>query len=251
MSWQRDVTRFYFYDKGTAAFNRNYVELSREVERLCQGTIEESYLVDEKPNTDLLLIVRGPRRIKGFAMLRRYQDRYYVILMCSDSGVGRDMMQHVISRARDEGLAAVSLAALPQVINYYRNKLGFALSEDCFEAPRISAEANAVSDRVFRDMDSALEDPQFSQLIGVLLEENLNYKKNCDKADVEECAKWGFTMTLCLAPAAAALPKVVPLPVPEVPPEQLLESIIESERQTAPGPTRRRRRRITTDFYRP
>ena len=108
------------------------------------------------------------------------------------------------------GINRVTLDALPQVINYYRNKFGFRLSKTCHEDHSVEQVIAGMSPKPnFTSLPEVHADPEMVQLLNLIIDMGLSANPNCMAARAEGirnnsidylqvCSSDGYLMTLCL-----------------------------------------------------
>lgn len=206
---------FCIKDKKT---RERYVDIiSKNTRTLCQN-IGARYWKNIGKKIDFIYVFGKPinayslgsELIKGF-LIGTEDDKAghaHILLVCAKPntrGVGLKLIERVISDYQAENYGKITLEALPQVINYYRNKFNFKLSKTCSEDEGINDLANIVSGRRYETSADAHDDPEMVALLDSIIEAGLSTDPNCLKmknngdADyLAECSSNGYWMTLCL-----------------------------------------------------
>lgn len=195
-----------------------YIDLiSRNTRTLCLN-IGAQYWKHIRQSIDFLYVLGKPinayslgsELIKGFLIgtLDEREGHAHILLVCAKPNVkggGLRLIETCISDMISQNANTITLEALPQVINYYRNKFNFKLSRICSEDPEINRLGNLIAQRRFSTIDEARADSDMVRLLNQLIEAGLSSDPKClemyankDDDYLAQCSSSGYWMTLCI-----------------------------------------------------
>ena len=131
------------------------------------------------------------------AQLTKDGQGWLTLLVLSQPGYGRVMIELLQQLASTFGVSYITLFALAHVINFYR-KLGFINGRGCQEKelPEVTEAANRTKDLKFATTLEAIENTDFNDFLTLLVKHQLTKYPNCK--DLWKCQKDGFVMTWCV-----------------------------------------------------
>ena len=151
----------------------------------------------EEDNTAICFVQRS-LHCKDAGHCAPKKGTWWVHALCGKKGSGKRMLSHVIDYGMKRKLDQIQLAALFDVITYYKKNFGFKVSYNCEEDARV---AEYVNNTVKQQRSLDAKDVNFACL---LVKKGLGVdtkpcSKTCHWNTVSKCQVNGYIMTLCLS----------------------------------------------------